>query len=1061
MEREVFEALHGSLSPEANTRMNSELALKQMELESNFSLAIVNVALASQAGISIRQAAIVQLRGYVGRHWSIGSAKYEPGPIPEQQLKSQVREKAFSLLTSDDRKLRNVAAAVVASMAKYDWPDEWPQLFSQLVELLHGSNKSNAHSAMCVFSEWVNADMSEQHMEQIGILLPELLRIFVGADEYELSTRAMAVRVFSDCIEIISNMSSERKSFADAHAPPILKDWIEPILDVFRQPVVNSGSGSIIQLKTECIKSIVKAMDGFPKYMQPYIAPILETLWLQLKEIQEPFIHAFVYGDSEHSESATNMLVHCDEDGGAYSVDRYLLGVFEWLAKAAETKSMRSIFVAKAEGAANNAAPTPFFSQLVSVLMGYAQITTEMLDDWADDMDLFVADEDEEGYRFNVRVSVQELIQTFDMLFPRPLLIAFGNAARERAELAAQWRQSQNSNWWLVSEAMLWAIGLVAESVVDRHDNGTLGDQLNLGALFESDVWPLAQSESFPFGQGRAFVFASSFAKTLPPNIASAFVDASCNAVSNTHLHPAVRLSAVRATSNFCSDLPEDVARPRQADFINGLATIIPRLSEDSAHIALDALHSALQIDQGIAASLEPVISEMAMGIWQKYPGDVLLTSIVIDIVEDMAGNSQASEAFTRHALPIIGTAITQSTDGMVVSSAIDLLTGLVKGGSSPMPEGYTDAVFPSLMHVLSTSSDSEVLQSGQACLKYFVQKDAKRISEWHDSNRVTGLEHIIRFVAVLLSPDSSESAALFVGDLVVKIVQKCSAFISSDVLTELIRVVTSRLATARTSSFCSSLVPLYAQLFLRHPAELVDLLSGMSFGGQSGLYVVLSTWFKNYMDVQGYYSRKVSAVALTRLFALGDPRIDEFVAQGDLIPNAENNGKIVTRSMSRVNPDQFTQIPASAKIIKLLLAEIGMDMESLFARANGAGLSAVVGNSGLGDDDEGADNDDDDDDDWEDDGDCDRDGYGSGTAVDKYSYLADLIDGGADFEEGDEDDEDDDVLADPIYSQDLNQTLGSFIHGVVQGNQGDFRERVAPTLTAKESDLLNRLCSS
>ncbi|KAJ2557242.1 hypothetical protein EV175_001461, partial [Coemansia sp. RSA 1933] len=1049
MEHSIFEALQGSLSPDANTRMNSELALKQLELDSSFSLAIANVALASQAEIAIRQAAIVQLRGYVGRHWSIGSAKYEPGPIPEQQLKSQVREKAFSLLTSDDRKLRNVAAAVIASMAKYDWPDEWPQLFSQLVDLLHGSSRSNTHSAMCVFSEWVNADMSEQHMEQIGILLPELLRIFVGAGEYELSTRAMAVRVFSDCIEIISNMSSERKAFADAHAPPILKEWMQPILSVFKQPVVNGEeSGSTIHLKAECIKSVMKAMEGFPKYMLPYGASILEALWLQLKEIQGPFVHAFVYGDSEHSESATNMLVHCDEDGGAYSVDSYLLGIFEWLSKAAELKSMRSFFVTKVEGSANNIAPTPFLSELVSVLMDYAQITTEMLDDWADDMDLFVADEDEEGYRFNVRVSVQELIQTLDMLFPRPLLTAFGNAARERAEIAARWRQNQNNNWWLVSESMLWAIGLVAESVVDRSDNGTLEDQLNLGALFESDVWPLAQSSSYPFGQGRAFVFASSFAKTLPPNIASAFVDASCNAVSSPHLHPAVRLSAVRATSNFCSDLPEEISRPRQADFINGLTTVITRLSEDSAHIALDALHSALQVDQSIAASLEPVISEMAMGIWQKYPGDVLLTSIVIDIVEDMAGNSHASEAFTRHALPIIGTAITQSTDGMVVSSAIDLLAGLVKGGSSPMPGGYTDAVFPSLMHVLSTSNDSEVLQSGQACLKYFVQKDAERISKWHDSNGVTGLEHIIRFVAVLLSPDSSESAALFVGDLVVKIVQKCSTFISSDVLTELIRVVTARLATARTSSFCSSLIPLYAQLFLRHPAELVDLLSGMSFDGQPGLHVVLSAWFKNYMDVQGYYSRKVSAVALTRLFALGDSRVGDFVAQGDLIPNTENKGKIVTRSMSRINPDQFTQIPATAKIIKLLLAEVDMDVESTFAHANGSGLNAVVDNPDLGGDD----------DDWEDDGDGDSDG--DGIAVDKYSYLSDIINSGANFDDDDTDDDDEDALADPIYNQDLNQTLGTFVREIVQRNQGGFHEIVAPTLTVKETDLLNRLCS-
>ncbi|KAI9504192.1 armadillo-type protein, partial [Coemansia spiralis] len=947
-----------------------------------------------------------------------------------------------------DRKLCTASAAVVASMAKYDWPDEWPQLFSQLVDLLHTNNRDQTHAAMCVFSEWVNSDMSEQHIEQIGILLPELQRIFVSSSGYATSTRAMAIRVFSDCIEIISNMSSAQRAFVDTHAPPILKEWMGPILDMFKQPVVNDGTESNIPLKAECVKAVVKAMEGFPKHMLPYNASILEVLWLELKQLQNLFVHAFVYEGSEHSELATNMLMFCEEDeGNACSIDNYLLGIFEWLAKAVESKSMRKYFVTKSEDDASVVVPTPFLSQLCVSLMSYAQITTEMLEDWADDMDLFVADEDEEGYRFNVRVSVQELVQTLDMAFSQQLSAALGCAARERSEIAKQWRRDQNNNWWLVSEAMLWTIGLVAESIVEQYESGKLGDQFNLGTLFESDVWPLTQSASFPFGQGRAFVFASNFAKALPPNIATSFVAAACNAVADTQLHPAVRLSAVRATSNFCSDLPEDVAKPQQAAFINGLATVIPQLSEDSAHIALDALHAAIQVDQGVAASLEPIISQMAMGVWQKYPGDVLLTSIVIDIVEDMAGNSQASEAFARRALPIIGSAITQSTDGMVTSSGIDLLAGLVKGSSSPMPEGYTDAVFPSLMHVLSTSSDSEVLQSGQSCLKYFVQKDAERIAKWRDNNGVTGLEHIIRFVAVLLSPDASESAALFVGDLVAKIVQKCTSFIGGDILADLIQVVTARLATARTSSFCSSLIPLYAQLFTQHPAEVVDLLNKMNFGSQSGLHIVLSAWFKNYLDVQGYYSRKVSAVALTRLFLLGDPRVNDFVTQGDLVPNAANNGKIVTRSISRVNPDQYTQIPAAAKIVKLLLAEVDMDVESMFARASGAGLNAVVDNVDLGNDDGS------DDEDWEDDGDYASQG-GPG-AVDKYSYLSGLVDTAIDLDEEDDDDDDEDVLADPIYSQDLNEALGSFMRQVVQSNQNGFHERIEPTLTAKEKDIL------
>ncbi|KAJ1837623.1 hypothetical protein LPJ57_011372, partial [Coemansia sp. RSA 486] len=199
-----------------------------------------------------------------------------------------------------------------------------------------------------------------------------------------------------------------------------------------------------------------------------------------------------------------------------------------------------------------------------------------------------------------------------------------------------------------------------------------------------------------------------------------------------------------------------------------------------------------------------------------------------------------------------------------------------------------------------------------------------------------------------------------------------------------------------------------------------------------------------------GYYSRKVSAVALTRLFALEDPRVAGLVVQGDLIPNAANRGKIVTRSISRTNPDQYTQIPATAKIVKLLLAEIELDVESMFARHDGAGLSSVIDEADLERD--GADVDD-----WEDDADYDlHEGADFGG---KYDYLSEFIDRGIDMDEVDDDDDDDeDVLADPIYNQDLNETLGSFLQQVVQSDKAGFRAAIEPTLTEKEGALLGKL---
>ncbi|KAJ2696256.1 hypothetical protein H4R19_005760, partial [Coemansia spiralis] len=590
MERQLFEALQRTLSADDAVRTHSELALKQLEQSPQFALAAATVALADEAGLAVRQAAAVQLRGYVGRHWTLAAAHYEPGPMPDEQTKAQVREKAFALLVCGDSRLRSVAAAVVAGMALQDWPDEWPQLFAQLTELLRGDG-NHALAALCVFNEWVGTGMSEQQADHIGALLPELRRIFADVSgRHSAKTRAMAVSVFIECIDIFAAMAQTHRDAVDAHVRPALGEWIEPILAVLRQPIA-AGSEPSIPLRTECAKALLRAIVGLPRHLGPYCPAILETLWAQLVNLQEPYLYAFVYRDSEHSDAANDLLVRCDDDGDVQSIDGYLCTIFEWIARAAQCKPLRRVFVAKGAAAvAGHDTSTPFLNQLAASLMSYAQITSEMLEDWDDDMDLFVADEDEEGYRFSVRVSAQELLGTLELAFPRALADALAWAARTRSGVARELRSEGNACWWLVSEAVLWTVGAAAECVAAHAESRS-----SLGLLLDSDVWPLARCAAFPFGQGRAFVFASSFADALPADVAAAFVGASADAVADTQLHPAVRLSAVRAAGNFCRRLPADVVRPRQGQIISGLATVIPQLSEDSAHIALEALHVALR----------------------------------------------------------------------------------------------------------------------------------------------------------------------------------------------------------------------------------------------------------------------------------------------------------------------------------------------------------------------------------------------------------------------------------------------------------------------------------
>lgn len=72
------------------------------------------------------------------------------------------------------------------------------------------------------------------------------------------------------------------------------------------------------------------------------------------------------------------------------------------------------------------------------------------------------------------------------------------------------------------------------------------------------------------------------------------------------------------------------------------------------------------------------------------------------------------------------------------------------------------------------------------------------------------------------------------------------------------------------------------------------------------------------------------SVIALSKVYELEDARLSQIHVKGDLIPSSDT--RIMTRSRARQNPDQYTIIPASLKIVKVLVEEL---------------LSPVGGNAG------------------------------------------------------------------------------------------------------------------
>lgn len=235
---------------------------------------------------------------------------------------------------------------------------------------------------------------------------------------------------------------------------------------------------------------------------------------------------------------------------------------------------------------------------------------------------------------------------------------------------------------------------------------------------------------------------------------------------------------------------------------------------------------------------------------------------------------------------------------------------------------------------------------------------DARQVFEWRDDRGRSGLEAILVIIDRLLGPSIDDNAAAEVGGLATQVVEKAGSEQLGPFLMQLLQAVAIRLESATQAHLIQSLITVFARLSLVSPREVVDFLSDVRSGQESGLQVVMSKWLENSINFAGYEDIKQNVVALTKLYELHDQRLMAVQVKGDLI--VPTSDRIMTRSKARQNPDRYTMVPAPLKIVKVLVEEL--------ASASGEGhISSLGANAALDDEEDEEDVEDGQDEDWED----------------------------------------------------------------------------------------------
>lgn len=140
--QQLYQCLASTLAPEKEARQGAEAALEAGAKQPGFGTALLRIVGAADVPQPMRQLAAVVLRKYVREHWTFESSAYREPPVGEEE-KEAIRGALPGGLADPASKLRTAVALVIAAIARWDCPQQWPALLPGLLQAVgDGGNRA-------------------------------------------------------------------------------------------------------------------------------------------------------------------------------------------------------------------------------------------------------------------------------------------------------------------------------------------------------------------------------------------------------------------------------------------------------------------------------------------------------------------------------------------------------------------------------------------------------------------------------------------------------------------------------------------------------------------------------------------------------------------------------------------------------------------------------------------------------------------------------------------------------------------------------------------------------
>lgn len=848
-------------------------------------------------------------------------------------------------------------------------------------------------------------ELNTQIIEVGPLILSEVYRIFEAENIYNPKTRACAVEILCSVLKSI-NVHAENKQQIKDMINPTLLSFVQKLIAGLTAPL---GKQSSFKLKMEIVRgefwniyilryfernfifSVLTFMIAeMPKFIHPYLPSILNPIWTLLTQMADVYIKVIV-NDAEESPFDTT-----DEEDQSEEFIKMILQVFEFVHSIVESKKFRQNV-------------SLVLTDLVYIIIIYMQMTEEQENDWKQDSEKFVEDEDEEGVNFSVRTSGQDILSIIGEEFGEKMLQPLSEALTKHVAVANANRAAGQINWWKIHEASMLAVGSYKGVIETCEGLFNLGEYLNL-------VRGLLQYDVSPYLTGRCLWILSRYvdSKVYNAQMLNELIGNVQNALGPEQ-EIILKICATRSVYGICSNLQKGNEEQRQCvsrklvGLFDGIFPIIEQSQNTVLGLILETMAAMLSFDQGFTAEISGKIIPLSIAILLKYHDDRYILDNVQDVMKILSQNPFCSHPLQEKLIPTIVSILNlqgEQANSAMQDIALNVLETVVKYSQAPLSDALMDSAFPAAVHCILRTEDHSVIQSGGECLRAYLFTSPEQVCRYKNGE---GLNWVMQITTMLLNPLNTEFTATFIGRLVITIITKAGAYLGEHI-DLLLKAVISKMQLVQALSVMMSLVMTFAHLILIQMDAVLNFLSTVPGPtGEPAMNFVLTNWLSRQHLFYGQYERKVSIMALCKLFQYGistnDSRLTGVqIKELQVIPGAN----VKTRSQAQAQ-QQWVNVPCLVKIFKLLLNELNNIQEMRDADQS---------------------------DDETEDSEAAGDGSELNTSANSKNFSAMML-----YEGDDETDEDDEqmmaeLMTDPVFQGNMEENLTKFLQNFSQKEQ-------------------------